>query len=72
MVTKEMYLKGITCRGICDLYCNDKNNCYQYSESIKSDIEIRVFNHKTNKVAYKTLSKLEAGLLLNDIELKWD
>lgn len=71
MITKKIYLNGVRCKGICE-FCEDIDGCYQYSENIKSDIEIRVFNHKTNKVAYKTLSKLETGLLLNDIELKWD
>ncbi|EQC1535584.1 hypothetical protein ACY1J9_001415 [Clostridium botulinum] len=74
MVTKEMYLKGIRCKGICE-FCEDEEECYQYDkvvENVKSDIEIRIFNHKTNKVAYKTLSKSEADLLLNNIELKWD
>ncbi|WP_125154868.1 hypothetical protein [Clostridium rectalis] len=75
MITKEMYLEGLRCKGICTLNCKDKNDCYQYTkvvENVKSDIEIRIFNHKTNKVAYKTLSKLEANLLLDNIELKWD
>ncbi|GAA0083385.1 hypothetical protein [Clostridium sp. CTA-6] len=72
MVTKEIYLKGIRCKGICTSNCKDKNDCYQYAKDVKSDIEIRVFNHKTNKVTYKTLSKLEANLLLDNIKLKWD
>ena len=29
MVDKEMYEKGITCRGICCI-CNEKDGCYQY------------------------------------------
>ncbi|HCL4455108.1 TPA: hypothetical protein N2D10_003134 [Clostridium botulinum] len=70
MVSKEMYLKGIRCKGICE-FCEDTDGCYQYAENAKSDIEIRVFNHKTNKVAYKVLSKSEANLLLDNIELKW-
>ncbi|HDK7194877.1 TPA: hypothetical protein PTV74_003184 [Clostridium botulinum] len=72
MITKEIYLNGARCKGICTSNCKDKNDCYQYVENVKSDIEIRVFNHKTNKVAYKILSKSEADLLLNNIELKWD
>lgn len=48
MITKEMYLKGIRCKGICTLNCKDKNDCYQYLKDVKSDIEIRVCNDKAN------------------------
>lgn len=72
MVTEEMYMNGMRCRGICTSNCKNKNDCYQYSKvvkNVKNDIEIKIFNHKTNKVVYKTLSKLEADLLLNNKEL---
>ncbi|MBD5589284.1 hypothetical protein [Clostridium botulinum] len=48
MITKEMYLKGIRCKGICTSNCKDKSDCYQYTKVIKNDIEIRMHNNKAN------------------------
>ena len=44
----------------------------KYESGLDSDVEIRLYDHKTNKVAYKRLSKLELETILNNIYIKWD
>ncbi|WP_053071117.1 hypothetical protein [Clostridium botulinum] len=40
------------------------------TEQQESSVEIRVFNHSNNKVAYKRLMKCELGIL-KELNLKW-
>lgn len=38
----------------------------------KSSVEIRLFDHKTNKVFYKRLSQIELELIKRVIDINWE
>lgn len=61
---------GLNCKKCKREKCIDsRGKCYEDS---KSTVEIRLYDHKTNKVAYKRLSDKELEAILNNINIEWD
>lgn len=69
IMTEQDYLKGIRCRGICDLCGVNKIGCYQYIQQNAAQREkeqrIKELNKKYAN-AFKESAKNELVLLLND------